>query len=235
MAGEQMSPVNGELVGKLDSKSAKAGDQVVVKTTESAKTADGTVIPKGSKLVGHVTSVQAHGKGSADSQMGIQFDQAHLKNGQTLPIRSEIRSVSPSAGAMAASSMQSDDAFGGGMAGGGFSGGGRAMGGGRAVGGGSVGGVANTTGRVTSGAGSFANETAHISSHVAGNAAGNLGSVGHASGSLAGSAAAHATGVHGVMLGGDAGGHASGMLSASKQNVHLESGTQMTLGVAAAR
>jgi hypothetical protein len=37
------------------------------------------------------------------------------------------------------------------------------------------------------------------------------------------------------MLNGDASGSASGMLSAENKNVHLESGTQMVLGIAAAR
>jgi len=38
----EMSPVNGELVSKLDSKTAKTGDSVVVQTKASVKTADGT-------------------------------------------------------------------------------------------------------------------------------------------------------------------------------------------------
>ena len=54
-----MSPVSGELMSKLDSKTAKAGDSVVIQTKSSAKTADGTEIPKGSKLVGHVLVVHA--------------------------------------------------------------------------------------------------------------------------------------------------------------------------------
>jgi hypothetical protein len=43
----EMSPVNGELVSKLDSKTAKTGDSVVVQTKASVKTADGTEIPQG--------------------------------------------------------------------------------------------------------------------------------------------------------------------------------------------
>jgi hypothetical protein len=50
-----------------------------------------------------------------------------------------------------------------------------------------------------------------------------------------GSLAAHATGIPGVMLAGDASGSASGMLTASRKNIHLDSGTQMVMGVAAAR
>jgi hypothetical protein len=37
-----------------------------------------------------------------------------------------------------------------------------------------------------------------------------------------------------VMLGGNASGEASGMLSASKKNVHLDSGTQVVLGISSA-
>lgn len=50
----EMSPVNGELVNRLDSKTARAGDSVVVQTRSPVRTADGTEILKGSKLVGHV-------------------------------------------------------------------------------------------------------------------------------------------------------------------------------------
>ena len=59
----EMSPVNGELVSKLDSKTAKTGDSVVVQTKSSVKTADGTEIPKGSKLVGHVLAAKPSGAG----------------------------------------------------------------------------------------------------------------------------------------------------------------------------
>jgi hypothetical protein len=62
--------VKGELLDKLDSKTAKVGDSVVVKTKAAVKTADGTQIPKGAKPGGRVTDVQAHGAGNADSRVG---------------------------------------------------------------------------------------------------------------------------------------------------------------------
>jgi hypothetical protein len=89
----QLAPVNGELVGNLDSTSAKTGDSVVVKTDKDVKTSDGTDIPKGSKLVGHVTGVQARGEGKENAQIAIKFDHAELKGGQSLPIESVIESV----------------------------------------------------------------------------------------------------------------------------------------------
>jgi len=248
-ASEEMRPVNAELVGKLDSKSAKVGDQVVMKTTESMKAADGTVIPKGTRLVGHVTSVSAHGKGSADSVMAIQFDRAELKGGTNMAIRSEIRSVAPPAGAAISSGMQSDDSLsgpvGGGMGGGAraMGGGGGRLGGGGLVGGGAVGGVtnsavggvANTTGRAGAGLGAVAGDGAGATDHAVGQVAAGAGGRDGLAANAAGGAAAHATGVSGVMLAGDASGKLAGTLSAANRNVHLDSGTQMLLGVSAIR
>jgi hypothetical protein len=244
-AGTEMRPVSGELVGKLDSKSAKAGDRVVVKTTETTKTADGTTIPKGSRLVGEVTDVQAHGSGSADSHVGIRFYRAELKGGQDLAIHSEIQSVSRPAGAVESASMEDEGSFGG--VGGGARGGARVGGGGLA--GGSRMAVSETTtgtasraaastsehvGAATEGAGHAAEGAGHATVHAAGNATSNAtAGKAHAGGSAAEGATAHATGVPGVMLRGreSASGSASGTLSASKKNVHLDSGTQMVLGV----
>ena len=93
-----MSPVKGELVSKLDSKTAKTGDSVVVQTKASVKTADGTEIPKGSKLVGHVVGVQPSGAGE-NSQVVLQFDHLELKGGQSMPVHSQIQSIAPPPGA----------------------------------------------------------------------------------------------------------------------------------------
>jgi hypothetical protein len=239
-AAEEMRPVNGELVSKLDSKSAKAGDRVVLKTTEAVKTAGGTVIPKGTHLVGHVTSVQARGSGSANSQMAIQFDRAELKSGQSLPIHSEIRSVMPPASSTMADSMSDEEAFGGSALGAGSFGtsGGTRMGSGATA---LTGGLAGTGSRVGTGLNSTANQTANQtvreSGHTAVKSAAAAGHANLAAGA-AGGAAAHATpqatGVRGVMLAG-ASGKTSGTLSATRQNVRLESGTQMTLGVSSAQ
>ncbi len=98
----QMSPVNGELVNKLDSKTAKSGDSVVVQTKTPVKTPDGIEIPKGSKLVGHVIAVQPSQTGQ-NSQVALQFDRVELKGGKTMPVHSAIQSISPAEGAPSAS------------------------------------------------------------------------------------------------------------------------------------
>jgi hypothetical protein len=244
-----MQPVNTELVGKLDSKTARAGDPVVVKTIGKTRTADGMVIPKGTRLIGRVTEVEAHRRGNQDSRLGLAFDRAELRNGQSIAIRSVIESVSPSQAAMNAAAMGDEDMFASGPVGGSMAMGGGAIGGARS-GGGLLGGGSRA---VAGGAGSMAGGTVNAVGSSTGNAGARVGSaaggglnaagataMGAGNGTLRGAAAgsgslaAHATGLPGVMLGGDASGGASGMLSASRKNVHLDSGTQLLVGVSSA-
>ena len=84
-----------DLDGTLDSKKAKLGDAVVVRSTEALK-ADGKVIfPKGTKFTGHVTQSSARAKGDADSVLAIQFEKAVLKNGEEMPVKLTIRAMAP--------------------------------------------------------------------------------------------------------------------------------------------
>jgi hypothetical protein len=157
----EMTSVTGELEGKLDSKSAKVGDRVVLKTAEKVHISDGTVIPKGSRLVGHVTDVQAHSNDRAIAQIGIAFDHAELKNGESLPVHSLIRTVRMSASLSNMNNMMDNDdsmsanSMGGGRMsgmgtgrggiGGGLGAGGSASTEAGSLGGGTVGGVAGGT------------------------------------------------------------------------------------------
>jgi hypothetical protein len=93
----ELRPVNGELVSKLDTKTAKTGDDVVVQTKASVKTADGTEIPKGTKLVGHVVAVQSSASGQ-NSQVALMLDHAQLDGGKSLPIQSQIQSIGAGGG-----------------------------------------------------------------------------------------------------------------------------------------
>ena len=108
-AAAPMSPVNGELVNKLDSKTAKSGDSVVVQIKKGIKTPDGTEIPKGSKVVGHVIAVRPSQSGQ-NSQMMLVFDRVELKGGKAMPVHSQIQSISPAGGAASASGSPSPSA-----------------------------------------------------------------------------------------------------------------------------
>src|SRR6266436_6457549 len=67
------SAFNAELSSPIDSKKCKPGDAVNAHTTEAVKSEGKTVIPKGAKLVGHVTQASARAKGESESALGIVF------------------------------------------------------------------------------------------------------------------------------------------------------------------
>jgi hypothetical protein len=210
----ELSPVNGELVSKLDSKTAKTGDSVVVQTNASAKTADGTEIPKGSKLVGHVLAAKPSGAGE-NSQVALQFDHIELKGGQSIAVHSQIQSIAPAGGAAstsASSTLSAPPA--GGSANPGTSG-------------------ANVTSRANG-----------ASQGTGGNPGAAAGSGAPAAGTVVartGNIAIATTSVPGVLLANNAPGQqdprmaqASSILLGAKQDIQLDGGTQIVLGVSAA-
>jgi hypothetical protein len=127
--------------------------------------------------------------------------------------------------------MASDDAFstpvGGGSMGGAVRGGGRA---GSGLVGGAVGSAGGVTSSVAPTANGVARDTGAVASTATTDAVGNV----HGAATATESLGAHATAIPGVTLAGDASGSASGTLSAANRNVHLDSGSQLVLGVAAA-
>jgi len=239
----EMSSVTGELQGKLDAKMAKVGDHVVLKTTSKVQTADGTLIPRGTRLVGHITEVQVLDSTHGGSLLGIAFDRAELKNGQSIAIHTLIQGAHPNPSTTAMNSMSGEDSMGA-MGGAPMNGGGSGSGNGGGRGGRSGGGVldgaggpANGTLQRTSATTSPVDERADANSQAVGAvqlpAQGDpLGHTG-AHDLAAARATPHPTAIPGVMLAGNS--SASGVFSESQKDIQFESGTQMQLGVVADR
>jgi hypothetical protein len=83
-----------ELAKSIDAKKAKSGDQVVAKTTIDLRSKDGnTVIPKGAKVLGHVTDAKAHSKDESGSMVTIAFDKVEMKGGRDLQFNGGIRAI----------------------------------------------------------------------------------------------------------------------------------------------
>jgi hypothetical protein len=85
--------LSAELSTSVDSRKAKAGDAVTAQITEAVKEDGKTVIPKGSKLLGHVTQASARSKGDPGSSLAIQFEKVVLKNRQEIPLSVWIRAI----------------------------------------------------------------------------------------------------------------------------------------------
>jgi hypothetical protein len=89
-----------QLSKTIDAKKAKTGDEVVATVTQDMKTTSGEVlVPKDTKVVGHVTEAQARNKEQKQSELGIAFDHAVVKGDQMqlpMSIQAVIAPLSPS-------------------------------------------------------------------------------------------------------------------------------------------
>ena len=82
-----------ELSKSLDAKKAKAGDKVEAKTAVDLLSQGKIVIPRNTKIIGHVTDAKAHSKESPDSMVGIAFDRISMKDGHDVPIQAAVQAI----------------------------------------------------------------------------------------------------------------------------------------------
>ena len=211
------STLQAELSKPLDARKNKVGDEVIAKTTQDVKSEGHVIVPKGSKLMGHITEVKTQTKGQANSALGIAFDHALLKNGTEMPVSLTVQAIGRGQAAAAAAA---DNEM---MSGGNASGtGGMGSSSPHGPGGGLLNGAATSTGHVVNTAGN----TAGAAVNTAGAESGRL-----ASGALT-STSQGVVGLHGLSLSTDASNSTQGsVITSNSGNVHLDSGTEMILRV----
>ncbi len=84
-----------ELVGVLGDKNSQAGTPVTLQITIDMRAPDGTVvIPKGMKVIGHVTEATARQKHQA-GEIGLAFDKLIMPDGSEVPITAAIQAIAP--------------------------------------------------------------------------------------------------------------------------------------------
>jgi hypothetical protein len=214
--------IDASLATSLDAKRSRPGDEVEVRTEEDIKQDGKVILKKGSHLVGHVTQAQPRANGQTQSQLGILFDHAVLKNGQEVPFNASIEALASAQSAAAVTSGAEDTmTSGGGM--------GAAQG-------------SSRNGGVLSTAGATANATTgtvmNTASSAPVNAGGALNTVTRSSGAVGGltstgrlaSNSSGVFGLEGVSINSAASSATQGsMIVSTTRNVHLDSGTQLLL------
>jgi len=96
-----------ELSKTVDAHKAKSGDKVEAKVATDLQSRTGeTVIPRGARITGHVTDAKAKSKSDPSSTLGIAFDRIEMKDGRELPLNAEIQALKkPQMGAMNATNQ----------------------------------------------------------------------------------------------------------------------------------
>src|SRR4029077_7694826 len=80
----------------VDAKKAKPGDKIEAKITMDLLSNGKDVIPRDTKVIGHVTEATPRTKESPNSRVGLSFDRISLKDGRELSIRAAIQAMGPS-------------------------------------------------------------------------------------------------------------------------------------------
>jgi hypothetical protein len=207
------SSIKATLEKPLDARRNKPGDQVVAKTTENVKSEGKVLIPRGSKIVGHVTEVKAHKNGQAESAVGVVFDHLVLRDGSQMPLSLAVQAVGT--GTTAEAEDDSLRSSGNTAAMGNVNAAGTNM---TRTGGGLVGGVRSTTGGLVNTAGSVGAATAGTATGVGSGASSSLNSNSHG-----------VIGLRGLNL--ESSTSSSATFTSRNSDVHLNSGTQMILRV----
>jgi hypothetical protein len=88
------SVIPARLVKGINAKKAKKGDEVVATVTLDLRNNAGTVlVPKDTKIIGHITEAQASSKEQKESQVAIAFDRAVPKNGAPMQMPMSIQAI----------------------------------------------------------------------------------------------------------------------------------------------
>lgn len=83
-----------QLTKTVDAKKAKVGDQVEAKVVQDMKSDSGElIVPKDTKVLGHVTEAQVRTKDEKESQMGIAFDRTVTKDGHDMTLPMSIQAI----------------------------------------------------------------------------------------------------------------------------------------------
>jgi len=216
--------MNATLSQPVDAKKNKPGDQVTARTTEATKSEGKVVIPKGSKLIGHVTECKQRSKEEKESALGIVFDKAILKNGEEIPLNVTIRALAAAQSAAATSAGRDDLAAGGGAMGSARASGGGALGGVRSTAGAATGAVTNTAANAGGVASGAVNSTVNAAGATRG-AVGGLNTAGQLTSNSQG-----VFGLEGLNLNAAASNSTQGsLITSTSKNVHLDGGTHLLL------
>ncbi len=83
-----------QLTKSIDAKKAKTGDEVQATVTQDMKTQNGDVlVPKDTKVIGHITEAQSRSKEQPQSQVGIAFDRAVVKDKGDVSLPMSIQAI----------------------------------------------------------------------------------------------------------------------------------------------
>jgi hypothetical protein len=81
------------LANSIDARKAKAGDAITARVTLPVLSHGKVIIANDAKITGHVTLVKTRSHNNDESEIGIVFDRAVLKDGSELPLSLTVQAI----------------------------------------------------------------------------------------------------------------------------------------------
>ena len=94
-AGQAHGVLQVALSKSIDSRKLKVGDPVEAHLLAELRAPDGTVFPRGSRVLGKVTQVTLRSGNAAQSTLAIQFDQLTASGDKNISLQSVLQAVAP--------------------------------------------------------------------------------------------------------------------------------------------
>ena len=82
-----------ELSKSLDARKSKADAKIEARTAIDLLVHGQIVVPRNTKIIGHVTEAKAHSKTSPGSLLGITFERMLLKGGREVPLQATVQAI----------------------------------------------------------------------------------------------------------------------------------------------
>lgn len=200
-----------ELAKTIDAKNAKPGDEVTARLTQDVLVKGKVILPRGSKVMGHVSEAQARSKEHPESRLVVVFDRVAVKGGQEVAGSFVIAAVAPPVVLQQASARNDNLGVP------------QSMGSKGNLSGGAVGGVPTTANADARNPASADTASPKINAE-----SGSVGNDPVPQGVLS-SASRGVIGMEGLSLDSNAGGAPASILRSARKNVKLETGTQLLL------
>ena len=89
-----LDPMWAELTISVATQKAKIGSQVTARLLQDVKANNKVVLDRGTKLIGHVTLVEAQTKAHTGSRLAIVFDKAIMR-GESMPLQAFVQALVP--------------------------------------------------------------------------------------------------------------------------------------------
>jgi hypothetical protein len=98
-----------EFTRSVDARKVKRDDKIEARLTMDVLSRGEVLVPRGTRIVGHIIDARSRTRDTPDSRIELSFDQIVLKNGREIPLKASIQALGAPIQTLATSYNESTD------------------------------------------------------------------------------------------------------------------------------